>query len=279
MGLKPRMSEKRLKGQVAWITGTASGIGQGIAELFGEEGAKCALIDQNADGGAKVAEDIERKGGETFFQPCDVADEAQVRDTIEAAVDRFGGLQILVNCAGIGHYKLLHEYGEDEWDRLMDVNVKSIFLSVKHGVPHLLKNKPELRRQHRLRRQFYRPVSHAVLHHVEGGRPPAHEVDRAGLRCSWIAFQLRMPRNHTETPSFRHHLTTTPDPRATRAKRLSRVPMGVAMQPRDIAKAVRYLSCEDSSGVTGTSLIVDGGYIATAEWETEGKTAFADSPD
>ncbi len=272
------MSEKRLKGQVAWITGTASGIGQGIAELFGEEGARCALIDQNADGGAKVAEEIERKGGEAFFQPCDVADEAQVRDTIEASVDRFGGLQILVNCAGIGHYKLLHEYGADEWDRLMDVNVKSIFFSVKHGVPHLLKNKRSyvvnIGSVGSFTGQYHTPSyitsKGAVLQLT---RSIALDYAAQGLRSNCVCPGI------TETPSFRHHLTTTPDPRATRAKRLSRVPMGVAMQPRDIAKAVRYLSCEDSSGVTGTSLIVDGGYIATAEWETEGKTAFADSPD
>ena len=272
------MSEKRLKGQVAWITGTASGIGQGIAELFGEEGVRCALIDQNADGGAKVAEDIERKGGEAFFQTCDVADEVQVRDTIEAAVDRFGGLQILVNCAGIGHYKLLHEYGADEWDRLMDVNVKSIFFSVKHGVPHLLKNKRSyvvnIGSVGSFIGQYHTPSyitsKGAVLQLT---RSIALDYAARGLRSNCVCPGI------TETPSFRHHLKTTPDPLATRAKRLSRVPMGVTMQPRDIAKAVRYLSCEDSSGVTGTSLIVDGGYIATAEWETEGKTAFADSLD
>ena len=73
---------------------------------------------------------------------------------------------------------------------------------------------------------------------------------------------------------LRFHLDSTPDPEATLARRLERVPMGVPLTPQDIARAVLYFSCEDSAGITGTSLVVDGGYIASAEWEPTGPTKF-----
>ena len=92
-----------------------------------------------------------------------------------------------------------------------------------------------------------------------------------GLRCNCICPGI------TDTPMLRYHLSTTPDPEALLASRLRRVPMGVALKPADIAKAVLYFSCEDSAGITGASLVVDGGYIATAEWETTGETRFMDS--
>ena len=83
-----------------------------------------------------------------------------------------------------------------------------------------------------------------------------------GVRCNCICPGI------TDTPMLRYHLSKSPDPEATLAERLRRVPMGVVIQPVDIAKAALYLSCEDSSGVTGTSLVVDGGYLAAAEWAT-----------
>ena len=78
----------------------------------------------------------------------------------------------------------------------------------------------------------------------------------------------------TDTPMLREHLNTTPDPEATLANRLKRVPMGVALTPQDVAKSILYFSCEDSAGITGTSLTVDCGYLTSAEWEHPGQTAF-----
>ena len=128
---------RRLEGQVAWISGGASGIGEGVAELFAQEGAKVAIADPKTDLGWEVAERIERGGDEALFTETDVSQGAQVRTSIEATVERFGGLHTLVNCAGIVHVGPLHEYSEADWDRLMGVNLKSIFLSLKHGLPHL----------------------------------------------------------------------------------------------------------------------------------------------
>ena len=267
------MNPKRLEGQIAWISGGASGMGEATAQLFAEEGTKVALVDIQAERGQKVIEGIVANGGEAIFLECDVVHEDHVRQSIEKTVAHFGGLQIIVNCAGVVHVVALHEYSEQEWDLLMGVNVKSIFFSIKHGYSHLCKNQ----RSYMVNigsvgsfiGQAQTPAYITSKHAVLGlSRSIALDYAAEGLRCNCVCPGI------TDTPMLRYHLSTTPDPEATLANRLRRVPTGVAITPMDIARAVRYLSCEDSAGVTGTSLVVDGAYITPAEWETVGQTKF-----
>ena len=267
------MSQNRLAGQVAWITGAASGMGEAIAELFAEEGAKVALVDIQSDRGQQVAARINERQGEAIFIECDVTQEHQVRDSIDATVKQFGGLQIVVNCAGTVYVGPLHEHSEEDWDMVMDVNLKSIFFSLKHSLPYLRASE----RSYMVNigsvgsfiGQAVTPAYITSKHAVLGlSRSIALDYAADGLRCNCICPGI------TDTPMLRYHLNTTPDPEETLANRLRRVPMGVALQPRDIAKSARYLACEDSAGITGTSLVVDCGYIATAEWETDGQTRF-----
>jgi NAD(P)-dependent dehydrogenase (short-subunit alcohol dehydrogenase family) len=269
------MAAGRLAGQVAWIGGGASGMGEAVCELFAAEGASVAVVDVQSDRARQLADRIASAGGKAVAIPCDVSREDQVKQSIDATSSAFGPVQTVVNCAGIVHVKLLHEYTEQEWDELMGVNVKSIFFSIKHALAYL--------RQHRRSYmvnigsigsfigQAYTPAystsKGAVL---QLSRSIALDYAAIGLRCNCICPGI------TDTPMLRYHLSTTPDPEATLRERLRRVPMGVPMLPRDIARAALYLCCEDSSGVTGTSLVVDGGYLATAEWQTSGETAFAD---
>jgi NAD(P)-dependent dehydrogenase (short-subunit alcohol dehydrogenase family) len=257
----------KLAGQVAWIGGGASGIGAAVAELFADEGARLAVADVQTDRGESLVRRIGRAGGQAIFTPCDVTEETQVKASIEQAVEQFGGLHIVVNCAGVVHVAPLDQYGGDEWDRLMAVNVKSIFLSVKHSLGHLRAN-----------RRGYIVNIGSVGSFVAQAGTPAYTASKGavlqlsrsialdyaadGLRCNCICPGI------TDTPMLRFHLSHAPDPEAALAERLRRVPLGVAIQPRDVAKAALYLSCEDSSGVTGTSLVVDGGYLAAAEWHT-----------
>lgn len=129
------MTDRKLAGQTVWISGGASGIGEATAELFAEEGASVAVVDVQTVAGRDVVERIAKSGGTAVFFECDVARSSQVRKSIDGAAELFGGLQIMVNCAGMADIGLLHEYPEEEWDRLMGVNLKSIYLSVKHGWP------------------------------------------------------------------------------------------------------------------------------------------------
>ncbi len=260
------MASERLAGQVAWIGGGASGIGAAVAELFAAEGARVAVADVQRNRGQEVARAIGRAGGQAIFTPCDVADEAAVEASLAQAVEQFAAPQIVVNCAGIVHVAPLDRYTSDEWDELMAVNVKSIFLSVKHALPCL-----------RTHRRSYVVNIGSISSFVGQASTPAYTASKGavlqltrsialdyaadGLRANCICPGI------TDTPMLRYHLSRSPDPEAALAERLRRVPTGVAIQPADVAKAALFLACEDSSGITGTSLVVDGGYLAAAEWD------------
>ena len=159
----------------------------------------------------------------------------------------------------------------------MNVNVKGIFWTLKHGIDHLKNNK----RSYMVNigsvgsfvGQAETPAYTASKHAVLGlTRNIALDYASYGLRCNCICPGI------TDTPMLRYHLNTTGDPEGTLSKRLRRVPTGVAIRPTDIAKSALFLSCEDSSGVTGTSLVVDGGYTTPAEWETQVPTRFMEEP-
>ncbi len=257
---------RRLEGQVAWISGAASGIGAAVARLFAAEGARVALADVQTAAGKQVEEQICADGGTAVFLSCDVSREEQVRTAIDQAAAHFGGLQIVVNCAGVVQVGLLHELDAGQWDHLMGVNVKSVFFSLKHAWPHLRANPRSylvnIGSISSFVGQAATPAYTASKYAVLGlSRSIALDYAAAGLRCNCVCPGI------TDTPMLREHLDQTGDAEATLAKRLRRVPLGKALQPSEIARAVLYLACEDSAGVTGTSLIVDGGYLAAAEWE------------
>ncbi|HEV3257339.1 MAG TPA: SDR family oxidoreductase [Gemmataceae bacterium] len=257
----------RLDGQVAWISGATSGIGEATAKLFTAEGARVAVAGIDAEGGARVVTEIRAAGGEARFTPCDVTREADVQASVRQTAERFGGMHIMVNNAGVVHVKKLDAYTEQEWDHLMAVNVRSIFFALKHGLPQLRRNP-----------RSYMVNVGSISSFVGQAATPAYTASKGavlmlstsialdyaadGLRCNCVCPGI------TDTPMLREHLNKTPDPDGTLARRVRRVPLGRAMRPEDIARAILYLSCEDSAGVTGTSLVVDGGYLAAAEWET-----------
>ena len=249
----------KLQGQTAWISGAASGIGAATARLFAEEGANVAVVDINGDPGQIVS------GPAIAFVQADVSKEDQVCDSLAKTVALFDGLHIIVNCAGVVHVKLLHEYEEADWDRLMGVNLKSIFFSVKHGLQYLRRRPPSyivnIGSISSFVGQAATPAYTASKSAVLGlTRSIALDYAALGLRCNCVCPGI------TDTPMLREHLNKTPDPDSTLSERLRRVPMRLPLQPHEIARSVLYLSCEDSAGVTGTSLVVDGGYLAAAEW-------------
>ncbi|MEO2012804.1 MAG: SDR family NAD(P)-dependent oxidoreductase [Fuerstiella sp.] len=257
----------RLDGNAAWISGAASGIGAATARLLASEGATVMIADVRDGDGQQLADEITAAGGRAVYSHCDVADGDQIRQSIDSATATFGGLQIVVNCAGIVHVGALHEYSEADWDQLMGINVKSIFFSLKYALPHLRRNE----------RSYM--INVGSISSLVGQRAtPAYTTSKgavlsltqsialdyaaAGLRCNCVCPGI------TDTPMLRKHLNTTPDPDETLRQRVRRVPMNQAMQSNEVARTIRYLACEDSAGVTGTSIVVDGGYLAAAEWDT-----------
>jgi NAD(P)-dependent dehydrogenase (short-subunit alcohol dehydrogenase family) len=256
----------RLSGRTAWISGAASGIGEAVALLFATEGANVTLADVQVARGDALRQTIEASGGNASFLQTDVSVEEDVRDSIDATAARFGGLDILVNCAGLVHVTPLHEYDERDWDLLMGVNVKGIFFSIKHGLKYL-----------RQRSSSTMVNVGSISSFVGQAGTPAYTASKAavlglsrsialdyaaiGLRCNCVCPGI------TDTPMLRSHLDATADPDATLARRVRRVPMNAALTPGEVARSVLYLASDDSAGVTGTSLVVDKGYLAAAEWD------------
>ena len=271
-------NNKKLEGQVAWISGATSGIGEATARLFAREGAAVAIAGRRAGLARRIARELVDAGGQAIAVACDVSNERQVAAGISRTVKQFGKLDIVVNNAGMVDVKPLHQYTEQDWDRVMDVNVKSVFFALKHALPHL-------RRSGRsyvvnvgsissFVGQALTPVYTATKHAMVGlSKSIALDYAVDGIRCNCICPGI------TDTPMLREHLNVQPDPDAALAQRLRRVPMGVSLTPHDVAKSILFLSCEDSSGITGTTLVIDAGYLTAAEWETREETRFMAGPN
>ena len=258
----------RLGNQVAWISGGASGIGEATARLFAREGIRVAIVDVNLGGAQKLADQINSGSAERAMAiKCDVGREGDVRRAIDETVERFNGLHIVVNNAGIGQFSPLHKCLEEEWDRVMAVNVKSAFYSFKFAYPYL----------RRLNRSYIVNVAsissfvgqagtpvYTVSKHALLGLTRTIALDYAtdGIRCNCVCPGI------TDTPGLRKHLEHYPDVDQKLAERLRRVPSRAVMTSEQIARAILYFSCEDSAGIIATSLVADGGYTAAAEWDS-----------
>ncbi len=256
----------KLNGKVAWISGATSGIGEAVGRLFAREGAKVAMAGRRLALGKRIAAEIKADGGDALTLTCDVSSEQQVRESIRRTVTHFKRLDILVNNAGMVHIKPLHQYTEREWDRVMGVNVKSMFFALKHALPYLRRAKGSyvvnVGSISSFVGQSLTPV-YTTSKHAVVGLTKSIALDYAidGVRCNCVCPGI------TDTPMLREHLNTQPDPARSLAKRLGRVPLGFALTPMDIAKTILFLSCDDSSGITGTTLVIDAGYLTAAEWD------------
>jgi NAD(P)-dependent dehydrogenase (short-subunit alcohol dehydrogenase family) len=251
----------KFAGKVVWISGAAQGIGRGIAEHFAHHGAAVALADIQEEAGQALASQIVERGGVAVFSRCDVGKEEDVKRSVADATARFGGLHIVVNNAAINIIKDLHAVTSEEWDLQMGINLKAIFLSFKYAYPFF-----------RQQQRGYVVNMGSVSSFVGQARTPGYiaskgavlmltksiAIDYAaeGIRCNAVCPGI------TDTPLLRQHMGSE----ELLQERLQRVPGGRILYPQDIARAVAWLSCEDSDGITGTSILIDGGYLATAEW-------------
>jgi NAD(P)-dependent dehydrogenase (short-subunit alcohol dehydrogenase family) len=255
------MSE-RFTGKVVWISGAAQGIGRGIAEYFASEGASVVLADIKEEAGEKLASLICSNGGKAAFFLCDVNNEASIKNCISKTVDCFNGINVMINNAAVNIVRSLHEYSSEEWDWQMGVNLKAIFLSFKYAYPYLKQQQSSCIVNMgsvssfvgQARTPGYIASKGAVLMLTKS---IAIDYAADGIRCNAVCPGI------TDTPMLREHMGNN----GALQERLNRVPTGRILSPLDIARTVAYLSCDDSIGVTGTSILIDGGYLATAEWK------------
>ncbi|MAE60185.1 MAG: short-chain dehydrogenase [Planctomycetaceae bacterium] len=265
------MSQGRLDGQVAWISGAARGMGLGICEAFAAEGARICVADVDEELGRAVATRLEKRGVEAMFSRCDVGVGEDVRDSIAATVERFGGLQNIVNCAAVGATGYLHEMTEAQWDRLMAINVKSIFFSIKYGVEHLTKHAHSYVVNIGSISSFVAQVDTPAYTTSKGAvlllsQSIAVDYAHLGLRCNCVCPGI------SDTPGLQSYYSRVPEGDRILGERIKRVPLNRLIQPAEVGKSVVFLSCEESSGITGTSLTVDGGYTSVAEWNADAVT-------
>lgn len=255
----------RLENKVAIVTGAAQGIGLGIAQVLAGKGAKVVAADVRDDLGVKAVEAIRLEGGSAEFLRADVSQTEEVRALVEGTATRLGRIDIIVNNAAICTVKFADEMTVVEWDYLMAVNVRSIFLSSKFAVPHL-------------RRQGGGCIVNvaSVSSFVGQQKTPAYCASKGAVLMLTKSLAVDYAPDHirvncvcpgiTDTPLFRFHLAHAQDPEAHLKERLRRVPMGELLYPKDIGEAVAFLCSDEARGITGASLVVDGGYSSCAEF-------------
>lgn len=252
----------RLRGKVAIITGASGGIGAATAQRFVNEGAKVLLVDLDEEAVAKVASDLGRENASHFA--ADVSDPEQVRSYVTAAVERYGGLDVTFANAGIeGGVAPVTDYSVDQFDRVLAVNVRGTFLAIRESVPHMLErgggsiiltsSVAGLVGANGL--SAYVASKHAVMGLA---KTAAIELGPQNIRVNTInpgPIENRMMRS-IETQADAEH--------ADRVKQafLDRIPMGRYGGNDEVAALAAFLASDDSSFSTGTSFVLDGGYVA-----------------
>lgn len=251
---------KELMGQTAVVTGAGSGIGEAIARLFAQRGARVIAADISGEAVEQVVEKIRQEGGDAVPVAVDVSQADQVRKMIQTALDA-GGLDVMVNNAGVGYAGTVLECTEEQWQRMMDVNAKGTFLGCKYAVEAMLPrgggvivNIASMGGIIGVRNRFGYCASKGAV--VALTKAIAIDYVQQGIRANCIA------PGTVDSPWVQKILSTHPDPVAGRKAMEARQPMGRMGTPEEIAHAALYLASPASSFVTGTCLIVDGGIMA-----------------
>jgi NAD(P)-dependent dehydrogenase (short-subunit alcohol dehydrogenase family) len=250
----------RLEGKVTLITGGASGMGKVASQLFATEGAKVVLTDVSDTAGDATAAEIAAEGGDALFVHADVSKEADAKAMVDAAVERFGSLDVLYNNAGVmlGSDGSVDTTEESVWDTTLAINVKGVAFGCKYGVPAMIAtgggsiiNVASFVAWlgAATSQTAYTASKGAVLSMT---REIAVEYARKGIRCNALC------PGPIDTPLLAELLS---DP-ARRQRRLVHIPMGRLGRAEELAKAALFLATDDSSFMTGASLIVDGGITA-----------------
>jgi len=257
-GLAEQSGKKRLSGKVAILTGAASGIGRTTALLFAREGAKVIIADINESNGIEVEQQIKKNGGEATFIRTDVTKESDVQILISTTIDKYGKLDILVNNAGILLEGSVTSTLPGDWQKVLDINLSSVYLCCRFAIPEMLKNgSGAIVNTSSVQglTGFYNSAGYAAS---KGGilaltRQTAREYAGLGIRINSICPGI------IYTPIFGKAMEKPADREALFESWSNQMPVGFFGLPEDIAFAAIYLASAESSFVTGANLVIDGG--------------------
>ena len=251
----------RLKGESALITGGGSGLGRAIAQAFAREGAKVAVAGRRLDKLEETVSEIERQGGQAFPIMCDVTSADDAKRGVAETKERFGGLNILVNNAGALHVSTIETIPEEEWDRIMNVNVKGLFLMSRAALTEL-------------RKAGGGSIVNigSILGLIGAKERAAYCTSKGGVTMLTKAMALDHAHENirvncicpaiVETDLVRGLFDSAPDGEALRRARATLIPLGRMGRPEDVAEMAVFLASRESSWMTGATIPVDGGLSA-----------------
>lgn len=252
-------NDGEFSGKVAIVTGGAMGIGAAVADILAERGAKVAVVDRDSKAAKDVADRLVARGCEARAIPTDVSIGSEVEAAVAEVVGAFGGIDIVSNNAGIQRYGTVETTTEAEWDEVINVNLKSVYLICHHAIPHLKKSRGAIVNMASVQSfatqrgvAAYTTGKHGLI-----GLTRSMALDFAGygVRVNAVA------PGSVDTPMLRWAVSLDDDPEALMRVVHKMHPLGRIAEPREIAEAVAFLASPRASFVTGSTLVVDGGLL------------------
>jgi 3-oxoacyl-[acyl-carrier protein] reductase len=246
----------KLQDRVALITGGASGIGCATAELFAREGARVVVADLDGPAASQVAKQIRSNGGEAVSIQVDVSKAKDAEEMVTYTISSYDQIDVLFNSAGIiGREAYLWEATEEDFDQIISVNLKGVFLSCKYAIPYMLERRSGVILSMSSLGGLVARRANSLYNASKAGvvlitRVLAKELAPYGIRANCIAPIT------TDTPLLDAW------PLEARAASASHIPLGRIIQPEEIAAAALFLASDDSAMITGIPLVIDGGYTA-----------------
>jgi NAD(P)-dependent dehydrogenase (short-subunit alcohol dehydrogenase family) len=253
----------RFEGRGVVVTGAAQGMGRAISEAFLSEGARVVLADLNEEGVAATAEELGRDGN-TFAVRCDVTNSDDVRNLVTASLDQLGAVDVFVNNAGTITMRRVVELDEDEWDTVMDVNAKGVFLCTRAILPHMLDRQSGaiVNIASQAGKRGYKLFAHycaskaAVIVFSRGVALEVAPHVRINCICPGIVNTDMMEREYAWEEAM------TGEPKESIQKRwMAGIPMGRFQEPEHIARVALFLASDDASEMTGQAINVTGGMV------------------
>ncbi len=240
----------RLKDKVAIVTGAGQGIGKGIATRLAKENCSVIVSDLNEENAQKVADEINQSGQKAIVVKCDVSVKAEVDNLINKAVENFGKLDILVNNAGIYPFKPFTEMTEEDWDKVLDVNLKSVFLTSQAAV--------------KVMKEGSKIINISSIASIIGFPALSHYcASKGGVNGFVRALALEMAAKKINVNAVAPGAINTPGAAGSEEQKqqtMAMIPLKRMGEPEDIANAVLFLVTDEASYITGQVIVVDGGW-------------------